>query len=369
MSSTDLLYKIAITLVNDVGDITAKRLISYCGGVEAVFKEKKTGLLKIPGIGQVVVRALENKTVFNRAEQEMKFIEKEKITPLFYLDKNYPKRLLHCEDSPVLLYTKGDADLNNQKVLGIVGTREATDYGKQITEKIAQGLSEYNVLIVSGLAYGVDIAAHKAALKNNLPTAGVLAHGLDRIYPSAHRSVAKSMCENGMLITECLSGTIPDRENFPKRNRIVAGMVDALLVVESGRKGGSLITAEIAHSYNRDVFAVPGKSGDEFSTGCNWLIKTNKATLVESYEDILFQTGWIEDKIKTTKKEIQRTLFVDLNEDEKVLVNILNTKEIIALDDLCLDAKIPVSKASSTLLNLEFKGIVKSLPGKSYRLT
>lgn len=361
----NLKYKIAISLIPHIGDMRAKRLISYCGSAEAVFSEKKAALEKIPGIGEANAKAVLTQKVFDRVEQEIKFIEKNKITPLFYLDKEYPKRLTHCEDSPVLLYFKGKANLNSEKIISIIGTREATDYGKQLCEKLIADLAPYNPIIVSGLAYGIDICAHKAAMDNNLTTVCGLGHGLDKIYPAVHRTYAEKMLENGGWLSDFTSGTTPDRENFPRRNRIVAGMSDATIVVESKVGGGSLITADIANSYNRDVFAFPGRINDECSVGCNNLIKQNKAALIQSAADIIYIMGW-EQKLKNAP--IQKQLFVELKPEEEILVNLLKEKESVNVDDICLFAKMPMSKVSSLLLTLEFSGIVKSLPGKRYRL-
>jgi DNA processing protein len=364
--SDQLKYKIALTLIPNIGDILAKRLVAYCGSVEGVFKEKKFALEKIPGIGAAYAKQLFDPTIFDRAEEEIKFIEKNNITPVFYLESNYPKRLTHCEDSPVLLYFKGDADLNSEKMISIVGTREATDYGRSLCEKLIADLAPYNPMIISGLAYGIDVCAHKAAMDNGLKTIGVVAHGLDKVYPALHRTIADKMTEHGGLLTDFMSKRIPDRENFPRRNRIVAGISDATIVIESKKDGGSLITADIANSYSRDVFAFPGKVGDATSEGCNNIIKQNKAALIQSAADIIYIMGWEEKKQKNAPK--QRQLFVELNADEEVLVNLLKEKNTVNVDDICLLAKMPMSKVSSLLLTLEFSGIVKSLPGKMYRL-
>jgi DNA processing protein len=361
-----LKYKIALTLIPNIGDILAKRLVAYCGSVEGVFKEKKFALEKIPGIGTAYANQVLDTSIFDRAEEEIKFIEKNNIQPIFYLDPAYPKRLTHCEDSPVLLYFKGDANLNSEKIISIVGTREATDYGRSMCEKLIKDLAPYNPLIVSGLAYGIDVCAHKAAMDNGLKTIGVFAHGLDKVYPALHREVAQKMLDHGGLLTDFMSKTIPDRENFPRRNRIVAGMADATIVIESKKDGGSLITADIANSYSRDVFAFPGKVGDATSEGCNNIIKQNKAALLQSAADIIYIMGWEEKKKKNAPQ--QKQLFVELNAEEEILVNLLKEKNSVTVDDICLLAKMPMSKVSSLLLTLEFSGIVKSLPGKIYRL-
>lgn len=361
----DLLYKIGITLLDGVGDINAKKLIGACGSAEAVFKTKKSHLLRIDGVGEYIAKAVVNHNVLTRAEKEIKFIQKSNIQPLFYLDKNYPQRLRQCADSPVMLYYKGNADLNNRKVISIVGTRKATEYGKQFCAELIQHLQTHQPLIVSGLAYGIDICAHRESIKNNVATVGVLAHGLDDLYPGQHKSAADKMLEHGGLLSDYLSGTNPDRENFPKRNRIVAGMCDAVVVVEAGISGGALITAEIANSYSRDVFALPGRIGDVFSAGCNKLIKINKAALIESYADIAYLLGWQHEEVKAAK---QAKLFLDLSEEELLLVNYLKEKGNLPIDELCYATNLSMSKAAGLLLNLEFNGVVKTLPGKVYQL-
>lgn len=362
----DLIYKIALTLIPGVGSVNGKSLVAYCGGVKAVFMEKKRLLLKIPGVGEQTVNALVNHHVFDRAEEETRFIEKYKITPLFYLDKKYPVRLKLCHDSPLMLYYKGTADLNAPKVVAIVGTRKATEYGRVMCRKLVEGLIEHNVLIVSGLAYGIDTWSHKAALENNLETVGVLGHGLDRVYPFANRSLAEKMTETGGLLSEYMSKTMPDRENFPMRNRIIAGMSDAIVVVEAGVTGGALITADIGNSYNRDVFAVPGRIGDMHSEGCNKLIKINKAALIQSAKDISYLLNWDNEKVQ--KKNIQRQLFVNLTPDEELIVNTLKEKGDLDIDTLLIETAILPAKAASVLLNMEFEGIIRCLPGKVYRL-
>ncbi len=361
----ELLYQIALTLIPGIGDINGKRLISYCGGLEAVFKEKKAALLKIPGIGPVTLKSILNKSVFDLAEKEIRFIENFLIQTAFFLDEKYPHRLKNCEDSPMLLYYKGNVDLNNSKVLSIVGTRKASAYGRKICKEIIEDLKDLNILIVSGLAYGIDTHAHKNAVLYELPTVGVLAHGLDRIYPSENRAMAEKMLNRGGLLTEFRSGTNPDRENFPRRNRIVSGLSDATLVIESALKGGALITAEIANSYNRDVFAVPGRTTDRYSEGCNFLIKTHRAALIQSAKDIKYILGW--DKLEQKTKK-QQKIFIELNTDEQKIVDLLKENEILGIDQISIKIESPTSKIVSTLLNLEFRGIVQCLPGKVFKL-
>lgn len=361
-----LAYQIAVTQLTGVGSVIAKKLIAYTGSVEAIFKEKKQALLKIPGIGDVLADEIVNQKVFSIVEKELAFIEKYNIETHFYLDTNYPQRLKPCDDCPVLLYSKGKTDFNAPKMLAIVGTRNATNYGKEVIEKIVSDLStRYPVSIVSGLAYGIDIAAHRAALKSNLPTIAALAHGLHTIYPPAHTNYAKSIVEQGALITEFTSSESPERAFFVRRNRIVAGMCDATLVVESSEKGGALITAELALSYNRELLAIPGKTNDLVSKGCNKLIKTNKASMVECADDIEFLMHW---ESKNNKSPVQKQLFLNLSDEEQKIVDVLKAENELAIDIICSRAELPVSKVSPHLLNLEFSDIVKSLPGKVYRL-
>ena len=284
MSSSSLIYNIGVTLLPGVGSKTAKNLIAYCGSSEAVFSEKKSRLEKIPGIGSLLVETISNsdiqKDALERAEKEILFIEKENIVPLFFTEDGFPKRLKECADSPVLLYTKGAMHLNAERIISIVGSRKSTAYGKKICEQVVDAFAPYNILILSGLAYGIDICAHRASLKNNLSTVGVLAHGLDNLYPAEHYNTSEKMLEKGGLVSEFMSQTKMNPEYFPRRNRIVAGMADATVVIEATVKSGALITAEIANSYDRDVFAVPGRLDDASSDGCNLLIKANKAMLI-----------------------------------------------------------------------------------------
>jgi len=360
-----LQYVIGLGLIPGVGDVTAKKLIAYCGSAEAVFKEKKSHLLKIPGIGAILSQEIATQKVLHKAEAELKFIEDNNIKALFYLDENYPQKLKHCDDCPIVLYFKGKADLNTAKVISIVGTRSATSYGKRITKSLIKGLQAYDLLVVSGLAYGIDAAAHKAALDFNLPTVGVLGHGLDRIYPPMNTVLAQQMLENGGLITEFGNGTKPDKENFPKRNRIIAGMSDAVVVVEAAHRGGALITAEIALSYNRDVLAVPGTVVSNYSKGCNKLIKQNKAALIESAEDIIYSLGWEKDDQKKTNK--QKEIFIELDADEKMVLEYIKNQNTAFIDDIMYGCKLSVSKTATILINLEFKGLIGALPGKKYQ--
>lgn len=363
--SSDRLYQIALTLVPMVGDLTAKKLIAYCGSAEAVFKESQKSLMSIPGVGSVLSRSIASHQYFSRAEAELDFIQKNAIQCHYFTEAAYPYRLKQCEDAPILIYMKGEVDLNSKRVVSVVGTRKATDYGRQVVDELIKGLSDLeDVMVVSGLAYGIDVAAHKASLKYKIPTLGVLAHGLDRVYPSIHSSVAIDMQKEGGLLSDFMSGTSIERENFPKRNRIIAGLSDATVVVEARKKGGALITSDIANSYHRDVFAVPGRIGDENSEGCNTLIRRNQAALIQSAEDLNYLMGWEADFHK--KEEDKKDRWDDLNEQEKVLMLLLSDKEKWFIDDLNSQVDFSPSEMMSLLLNLELKGLLKSLPGNQY---
>ncbi len=367
MNTDDQLkYQIALTLLPGVGPVLAKNLVSYCGSVENIFKKKKANLEKIPGIGVERAAAITSHAVFDRAEKEVVFIRKHKITALFYTDQEYPLRLKNCDDAPPLLFFKGNGTMNAERMVAIVGTRNSTAYGKEITEELVADLAKYNAVIVSGLAYGIDINAHKACVKNNVPTIGVLAHGLDRIYPGEHKPTAEKMVKNGGVLTEFISKTIPDRENFPSRNRIVAGMVDAVIIVESALKGGALITADIANGYNREVFAVPGRANSIYSQGCNEYIRLNRAALAENAEHIASLMNW--NTPQKSKQQKQLNIFRELNPEEKVLVELLKEKGKTDIDTLMIQSGLPVHKVSTTLLNLEFDGLLKALPGKIFEL-
>jgi DNA processing protein len=365
--SKDLRYQIALTLIPNIGDVHAKALINHFGNAEAIFNTAKKHLEALEGVGTVRANAIKNFHGFDRAEEEILFIKKYKITPLFITDKDYPQRLLNCYDSPTLLYYKGNADLNSSKIVAIVGTRNNNEYGKNICETLIEELAAEDIIIVSGLAFGIDSIAHKIAIKNNLQTIGVLAHGLDMIYPSQHSSLAKQMSTHGGLLTEYRSLTKPDRQNFPSRNRIVAGVSDAVIVVETGIKGGSLITAELGNGYNKDVFAFPGRVNDIKSEGCNYLIKTNKAALITSANDLLENMGWKQAKKISIKK--QKELFIELSADEKIIVGILQSQDQINIDELYFKSKLNSSAAAAALLMLEMQGVIVSLPGKIYKLS
>jgi DNA processing protein len=358
------LYQIALTLLDGVGDKIGKVLYEYCGSAENVFKLKKKELATLP-VGTLLSQKILHSDVLKRAEDELHFVEKHKIEILFYKDENYPQRLHNCVDSPLLLYKMGNADLNNAKVLSIVGTRHASDYGAVVTQQIVEGFSEDNILIVSGLAYGIDSLAHKFALDYELPTVAVLGHGLDKIYPNQNKNLAEKILKNGGILSDFKSKTNPDACNFPKRNRIVAGMCDAVVVIEAAQKGGALITADIANSYNKEVFAVPGRVGDEYSAGCNNFIKQNKAALVQSADDIKYFMNW--DKKPQKKKAIQQELFIELSDNERKIFDVILRNPNIYIDNLISACELSVSQISSTLLQLEIKDLINVLPGKCYK--
>ncbi|HEY1871574.1 MAG TPA: DNA-processing protein DprA [Chitinophagaceae bacterium] len=367
--TAQLLYQLALAEVPNIGCVQSKILIQHFGDAEKIFNANRSTLEKIEGIGTVRANSIKNFHDFLKAEEEIKFIEKFKIKPLFITDKEYPQRLLNCYDSPTILFYKGVADLNAPKIISIVGTRTHTDYSKKIADKLIEDLSSQNILIVSGMAYGVDAFAHKAAVKNNLPTVGVLAHGLDQIYPSDHSNLAKDMLKNGGgLLTEFRSKTNPDKHNFPTRNRIVAGMSDATIVIESGIKGGSMVTAELANGYNKDVFAFPGKVTDNKSAGCNYLIKSNKAMLLTDAQQLVEIMGW-EEKKQKSKVKSQKEIFIELTGDEKIIIDILKEKEVVHIDEINLRTGLNSSAIAAAILNLELQNVVSGLPGKIYKLS
>jgi DNA processing protein len=366
MTEVPLKHKIALGLIPRIGDINARKLVSHFGSVEAIFHEPYGNLIKIPGIGSGIAKYISDRSYLVTAEKEAEYVCRNNIRTYFYLDNDYPFRLRQCDDSPVVFFFKGNCNLDASRILSVVGTRNATVRGREVCEKIIEGLAADHpeLIIVSGLAYGIDIASHKAALANNLPTIGVLAHGFKTTYPAIHATTAKTMVNNGGLLTDFLSDALPERNNFLKRNRIIAGLADATLVVESGIKGGALITADIANSYNRDVFAVPGRPGDQWSAGCNNLIKNNKAFLTECSDDIEYFLNWKPEK---SKQVVQRTLFSDLDETEKKVFELLSKEGEQTIDTICRSIEIPIYKLSSLLLQMEFKGLVKCSPGNLYR--
>ena len=366
MLQQELLYALALLKAEGVGDVIAKRLITKIGSSEEVFKAKSSQLAKIDGIGKNIIKNLQNTDNLKLAEKELNFIKKENINVLYFLDSLYPERLKQCFDAPLLLFTTGNINLENKKIISIVGTRQVTSHGIDFCKKLITDLAPLNPIIVSGFAYGVDIVAHQAALDNNLQTIGVLAHGLNQIYPKTHKKYMSKVEENGGFMTEFWSTSNPDRENFIKRNRIVAGISEATIVIESGEQGGSLHTANMANEYNRDIFAVPGRTTDKYSQGCNLLIKTNKAQLLTSAADLIYHLNW--DLKKETSKAIQKQLFVSLTTEEQTIYDYLKNKSKEHLDIVSLETNIPVFKLSSLLLNMELKGVTRPLPGKYFEI-
>jgi DNA processing protein len=365
MSDQELFYLLALLKVDGVGDIMAKKLLVNCSKAEDVFKTKTNQLAAIDGVGSVLLKNLKDKSIFEKANQELEFIRKNNITVSYFQEENYPDRLKHCLDSPVLLFSGGNINLKNKKIISIVGTRQITSYGTEFCRKLIEDLIPLDPVIVSGFAYGVDIVAHQFAMDYNLQTIGVLAHGLNQVYPKTHKKYMAKMEENGGFITEFWSSSNPDKENFVKRNRIVAGISESTIVIESADKGGSLITANLANDYNRDVFAVPGRVTDRYSQGCNDLIKTQKANVLTSAADLIYVLNW---DLEKKPKVIQQQLFIDLNPDEQKIYDFLlkNGKEL--LDIIALECDLPIFKISGTLLNMELKGIIRPLPGKIFEV-
>lgn len=343
----------------------ARQLLNHFHSATALFKAPVKQLMSIAGLGDKKVNAIKSGLDTKWIEREMAFIEKHKIEPLFCKDDAYPENLRSCPDAPIMLYYKGSANINTQKMVAIIGTRKNTDYGLRATEELVEGLRPYDITVISGLAFGIDIIAHRKAIQLDIPTIGVLAHGLDTIYPGQHKHIAKDMMKNGGLLTEYPSGTNPDRFNFPMRNRIVAGMADVTIVVETEPKGGAMITAKLAAGYNREVAAFPGRAFDVKSTGCNYLVKTNIAQLITSAQDLLAMMNWEDRRVTSV---VQPKLFVHLSDEEKKIAGILEHSEGMHIDELYLKAGANNSKLASLLLTMELGGILKSLPGKRYRL-
>ncbi|MDR3338893.1 MAG: DNA-processing protein DprA [Candidatus Symbiothrix sp.] len=370
MTDQDLIYRIGITLIKGIGNITAKQIMETLGDVSLLFTEKKHLLERIPGLSRRIISEIHQPEVLQRAEKEVRFLEKSKNKALFITDPAYPQRLKECIDAPVMLYFRGNANLNGEKIIGIVGTRNATSYGREVGEQLIRDIREKfpDTLIVSGLAYGIDIISHRAALKEGLPTVGVLAHGLDRIYPAVHRNTAVEMLENGGLLTDFMSETIPDRRNFVKRNRIIAGIPDCIVVIESAGKGGALITAGIADSYNKDIFTFPGRTGDKYSEGCNTLVKYKKAALITSADDIFREMNWTDALQLPAAQTIQRSFFLELSPEEQKVTDILSKAGNMQLNSLAIEIDLPVSKLSILLFELELKGVVRCRPGGMYSM-
>lgn len=364
LTQDELRHYLALWSVSGIGSMISRKLIAYAGSPKAVLEMGASEIHKISGLGKRVEKAILAGGHYERADKELEFVEKYdiKITSIF--DDDYPYRLKQCEDAPLLFFTKGNQLNDNKKYISIVGTRMATPYGEGFCNDLMVQLKErgHDAVIISGLAYGIDIAAHKAALKNNLPTYGVLGHGFDRMYPAEHRNIATKMVETGGLITEFMSGMFPDKNNFVRRNRVIAGLCDATIVVESDIKGGSLITADLANSYSRDVFAVPGRLHDKYSSGTNKLIKSNRAALIESVDDLEYIMGW-----EANSQPKQQTLFQDFSKEEQLIIDAFNEDNEMNIDAICRKSGLTMSKVSASLLNLEFAGAIKCLPGKIFQ--
>ncbi|MDT0685472.1 DNA-processing protein DprA [Autumnicola psychrophila] len=365
MDLSELLNILALQHIPNLGDNTAKKLLRHFGTAEAIFKEKKHNLLKINGIGEARLQGFHNSDHFKAAENELKFIEKNNIGYSYFQDQDYPEKLKHCFDGPILLFKKGNIDLHQKKIISIVGTRRISSHGTAFCEELIEELSPLDPVIVSGFAYGVDITAQKAAVKHRLQTVGCLAHGLNQIYPKVHKRYMPQVEENGGFFTDFWSTDNFDRNNFLKRNRIIAGLSEATIVIESAEKGGSLVTADIANSYNRKVFAVPGRPGDLHSKGCNNLIKSQNAHVLTSAADLIYILNW---EIEKTSAVVQKQLFVELEPDEETIVEFLREQGKAQLDTIALNCNFPTYKTASLLLNIELKGVLRPLPGKLFEV-
>ncbi len=363
MTEDELFYLLALQRVEGVGDVMAKKLITHCGSADAVFSTKSAQLAAIDGVGSMLLKNIKDKTVFDKATAEMQFIKHNNIKVAYFQDVDYPERLKQCIDGPLLLFSSGAIDLKNRKIISIVGTRQITSYGIDFCRKFMEDLAPLDPVIVSGFAYGVDIVAHQLAIELNLQTIGVVAHGLNQIYPKTHKKYVAKVEENGGFMTEFWSSSNPDKENFVRRNRIVAGMSEATIVIESADRGGSLITANMANDYNRDVFAVPGRVTDKYSQGCNNLIKTQKANVLTSAADLVYILNW---EVQKQVKPVQKQLFVTLDDDEQLVYDYLVRTGKEVMDIIALHCDFPIYRISGLLLNMELKGLVRPLPGKLF---
>lgn len=362
--SEELVFQLALELIPGVGNRGIKQLISYCGSASEVFKASNNRLQSIPGVGDKMASAIKHFSSFKEAESIIYSAEKINSEVLHYTNPKFPQRLKQVIDAPNILYSKGNGDLNPAKSVAIVGTRKATSYGKSITDKIVEELTTLGVTVISGLAYGIDIQAHKASLKNGIPTIGILAGGLDRLYPSIHKKYAEEMLASGGLISESIPGTKPDPHLFPARNRIIAGMADATIIVEAAAKGGALITANLADSYNRLVFAVPGDVGNTYSEGTNKLIATQKALIYTGVEDFTYHLNWdIEQETQVEK------VLPEMNKDEQIIYDLIRVNGgPLEIDLIAIQSQVPINQVASHLLTMEFKNLVKSFPGKKFGL-
>jgi DNA processing protein len=362
----ELLHRIALTFVKDVGHKRTQSLLAKFGTATGIFKATPKELRQIEGITEVRAKMFHDAEVMEQATKELTFVQKHGISVLWYGDEGYPKRMMECSDAPQILYYKGNANLNAEKVVAVIGTRKNTEYGHRLTEELVKGLDGYkDMLVVSGLAHGIDSIAHKQAVHSGLPTVGVMGNGLATIYPSTNKALAKDMLENGGLLTEFTAHTTPERQHFPMRNRIVAGISDVTVVVESDIKGGAMITARVASSYNREVAAYPGRVFDKHSSGCNELIRTSIAGMITGPADLLELMNWT---AAPKKKAVQKQLFIQLTDDEQKIINLLQTKDSVHADELLNSTGINNSQLAATLLQLEMQDLIKAMPGKHYRI-
>lgn len=360
-------YSIALCLIPGVGNILAKQLIAYFGSAEAVFKATKGKLMKVPGIGEVISNAILKKDTLTIAEIIYKEVEEQGATLIFYYEEEYPSLLKHIVDAPLYIYWKGKTKSNFTRSIAIVGTRQCTEYGKRMTEEIVEELIPYKPTIVSGFAYGIDIVAHKAAIKHNLPTIAVLGSGFNKIYPSQHKRYVPDLIKNGALVSEYELNADPDAPHFPARNRIVAGMTEAVIVVEAAKEGGALITAELANGYDREVYAVPGNIGNRYSEGCNQLIFQNKAAIYTHIKNIAQDLGW-DVPTPSKKMKFREVGSLDLSESEHKIYHLLRDSGELQIDPLAWKSQLHINELASVLLTMELRGLVKVLPGKKYTL-
>jgi len=368
MTEKELLYYVALQKAKGIGAVLAKRLIKTAGSAEAVFKTPENRLGKTFGISSKILSALHDKTLLEKAEKEVEYILYHRIRFTGFTDEAYPKRLLETHDAPILLFSKGNIVWDDRPAIGIVGTRKMTAYGKRFIERFIKDISPYNPVIISGFAYGVDITAHLEAMHHGLQTIAVMAHGIDQTYPHPHRTYVERVLENGGFYTEFHHDELPLRENFISRNRIVAGMSDAVIVVESAKKGGALITADMAFSYGREVFAVPGRFDDIWSEGCNMLIRNNKAAILNNANDLVYYLNWSNRTDSKKPKAVQTRMSFDLEGEEKTVYDYLKEKGKSLLDTISVETGIPVYKLSGILLNMELQGVVNPLPGKFFEV-
>jgi DNA processing protein len=365
MDANTLIPKLALALIPGIGANIARALMARCASADEIFSLKRRDLLSIPGIGSLLADRLLHSETRKRAEEEIRFLEKEKLECRFLFDEDYPSQLAQCPDAPIIFFLRGEIQGQGFRMLSVVGTRNPTTRGKQITRDLIQGLADkgHQVVIISGLAYGIDIQAHIAALDSGLKTIAVLGHGFHTLYPAIHRQIAERIAGQGGLVSDFFSHNLPEPKNFIRRNRIIAGLAEATLVIESGIKGGALVTAEMANSYDRDVMVIPGRPDDLMSKGCNYLIRTNQASLVESANDIEYLLGWNQNPGKRLPPE--PILFEQLEPDERTIYGLLAGPPL-SVDQICRLAEVPVQRISFILLGLEFKGLIKAMPGKSY---